>query len=72
MVLTPGPEKMICSRRECIFPARWAVCWKNPRIHREREKIWLSCPEHRPYFEDYFSYRNFPFRVIDIRELEGK
>lgn len=54
-----APEA-ICSRKGCRAPAAWQVLWNNPKIHTpERRKIWLACPEHRDWLEDYLRQRSF-------------
>ena len=53
----------ICSARECTEAARYRIDWRNPAIHRARQKTWLACEEHRSYLENYFMYRSFPYRV---------
>ena len=56
-----GPERLRCSRRGCEADATREIVWRNPRIHAEdREKIWLSCPEHEQFFLQYLGQRDFP------------
>jgi hypothetical protein len=58
-----------CSRTGCSLPAAWNVNWRNPRIHsRDRVKVWLSCDEHREFFEQYFLQRDFPVVISPIGE----
>jgi hypothetical protein len=45
------------------------VLWRNPKIHSsDREKVWLSCAEHREFFHGYLSQRGFPVRIEDFEE----
>jgi len=53
----------VCSRRECTKAAVYRIDWRNPTIHRARQKTWLACEEHLSYLEGYFSYRSFPYSV---------
>jgi hypothetical protein len=47
-----------CSRKACRANAAWQLLWNNPKIHApERRKIWLACPEHRLWLEDYLQTR---------------
>jgi hypothetical protein len=49
----------VCSRKACRAEATWQLLWNNPRIHTpERRKVWLSCEEHREWFEDYLQTRS--------------
>ncbi len=55
-----------CSRAGCAADARWAVNWRNPRIHGpERVKIWHACDDHVEYLRDYLATRSFPVVVTD-------
>lgn len=62
-MIIPGTEapSVRCSRTSCTVPPEWKVLWRNPRIHGpERQKIWLTCDEHRDYFEAYLAQKGFP------------
>lgn len=62
-VIIPGhsDETLRCSRTGCGVEPHWRVVWRNPKIHDEdRRKIWLSCSEHKGYFEGYLGQRGFP------------
>lgn len=51
-----GPA--VCSRKGCRAEAAWQLLWNNPRIHTpERRKVWLACPEHREWLEEYLQTR---------------
>lgn len=55
---TAEPATALCSRKACRAGARWQLLWNNPKIHTpERRKIWLACPEHRDWLEDYLQTR---------------
>ena len=60
-----GPERPICSAKDCRRPATWALRWNNPKIHTpERRKTWLACDEHRDHLGSFLSARGF------LRETE--
>lgn len=64
-----APAEHECSRAGCRTEASWRVNWRNPRIHdASRVKVWLSCDEHRAFFEDYFASRDFPVLVSPVDE----
>ncbi|MGH3560642.1 MAG: hypothetical protein ACRDTN_02250 [Mycobacterium sp.] len=47
------------------------MLWNNPKIHTpERRKVWLTCDDHRQYFRDYLSSRNFLKNEVPVDELE--
>ena len=53
-----GPRELICSRKGCRQPAEFKILWNNPKIHTpERRKVWLACPQHRDWLEDYLRQR---------------
>lgn len=55
---TAEPASALCSRKACRAHAEWQLLWNNPKIHTpERRKIWLACPEHRAWLEDYLQTR---------------
>lgn len=54
----------VCSARGCRLPARWALNWRNPKIHdAARVKTWLACDEHRESLGAFLSARGFPLDV---------
>jgi len=56
-----------CSRTSCQESPAWQIVWRNPKIHTpEREKIWLSCPDHKVFFEGYLRQRGFPVRAVAL------
>ena len=62
-VILPGhaTHEVECSRAGCRSEPAWRVHWRNPKIHDpDRLKTWLSCGEHRAFFEDYLGQRGFP------------
>lgn len=59
----------VCSARQCTEVARWAVVWRNPKIHAAREKTWLACERHRDFLAEFVALRNFPHRIIPVSEL---
>ncbi|PKY71756.1 hypothetical protein CYJ19_08510 [Winkia neuii] len=63
---------MKCSARKCTEPAEFAVCWRNPKLHYGREKVWLACPGHRDFLVDYVKLRDFPVRVETLEQYLKK
>lgn len=65
MIDLPGSiSSTRCSRSSCRESAKWAINWRNPRIHGpERVKVWLACEEHRDYLYDYVATRGFPVAI---------
>lgn len=59
----------VCSARQCTEVARWAVVWRNPRIHQTREKTWLACEGHKEFLTEFVALRGFPHRVIPAADL---
>ena len=60
-----GPEAALCSRKGCRSAAEWQLLWNNPRIHTpDRRKVWLACPEHRLWLEDYLKTRSLWIETI--------
>jgi hypothetical protein len=54
-----------CSRTACVQLPAWQIVWRNPKIHApDREKVWLSCDEHKGFFEGYLGQRGFPVRAV--------
>ncbi len=52
-------ETPVCSRKGCRSAATTQLLWNNPKIHTpERRKIWLGCPEHAAWLEDYLQSRS--------------
>ena len=61
-----------CSAKSCPRPARWALLWRNPRIHGpERTKRWLACDEHRATLSDFLARRGFPLSVQPLDPAAG-
>ncbi|WP_431712056.1 acetone carboxylase [Glutamicibacter uratoxydans] len=55
---TDSAPELICSRKGCKQPASDKILWNNPKIHTpERRKVWLACPEHRGWLENYLRER---------------
>ncbi|MSS83942.1 hypothetical protein FYJ24_04015 [Actinomycetaceae bacterium WB03_NA08] len=71
MPLTPGPDTLICSARECTHDAVNAVVWSNPKIHYGRHKTWLACEEHTQTLLEYLKHRGFPAEVKTLDEIEN-
>jgi hypothetical protein len=69
-------ETAVCSRKACRAQASWQLLWNNPKIHTpERRKIWLACPDHREWLEDYLQTRGLwketrPLAAADSAPLE--
>lgn len=59
----------VCSARQCTEVARWAVIWRNPRIHQAREKTWLACERHKEFLAEFVALRSFPYRIVPVSEL---
>ncbi|MEX3609976.1 acetone carboxylase [Rothia sp. LK2588] len=54
-----APERQ-CSRKGCRAQASFQLLWNNPRIHTEdRRKVWLACPDHVQYLQDFLGARGF-------------
>jgi hypothetical protein len=70
----PDPDDVDaqCSAKGCRRPAEFALLWRNPRIHTaDRIKQWLACAEHRESLSDFLARRDFPLRVVPVRDAEG-
>lgn len=66
-------DSIVCSRQGCTTTATWGMLWNNPKIHTpQRRKVWLTCDDHRQYFRDYLSLRNFCKKEVPVDELECK
>lgn len=53
------PSDAVCSRKGCREKATTALLWNNPKIHTaERRKIWVACPEHVQWLQDYLQSRS--------------
>ncbi|MDI9588274.1 MAG: hypothetical protein ACOX5I_03235 [Gleimia sp.] len=61
----------VCSARQCTEVARWAVIWRNPKIHDAREKTWMACEGHKEFLTKFVALRNFPHKVVPASELEA-
>lgn len=73
-MIIPGTDAgaLRCSRSGCSHAPQWRVIWRNPKIHSEdRRKVWLSCDDHRGYFEGYLSQRGFPVHAEALEEATG-
>jgi hypothetical protein len=58
-----GPDKPVCSKRDCYEDATRSILWRNPKIHDEtRTKTWLACEGHETFFLEYLGSRDFPVR----------
>ncbi|WP_085529485.1 hypothetical protein [Kocuria massiliensis] len=56
-----------CSRRGCSAEAAFRLEWNNPSIHTpDRRKVWLACPEHRVFLEEFLGARGFLKETIDL------
>ncbi len=54
----------VCSAKGCRAAARFAVRWRNPRLHTtDRVKTWVACPDHRQYLAGYLDARGFLLAV---------
>jgi hypothetical protein len=66
-LLGADPLDQTCSRAGCSNQARFAVNWRNPKIHtQDRVKVWLACDEHVDYLREYLLARDFPVLVSGI------
>jgi hypothetical protein len=72
LTLGGTPEhRFACSRAGCREAARWAILWRNPRIHdADRRKTWLACPEHLETLREFLAARDFPLEVRTVGELD--
>ncbi|SDQ30536.1 hypothetical protein [Leucobacter chromiiresistens] len=72
LTLGDAPERRFeCSRAGCREEARWAILWRNPKIHGpERRKTWLACDEHRETLYAFLEARSFPLEVRAVGELD--
>ena len=62
-----GPERVICSAKDCRADAIWALVWNNPTIHTaDREKVWSACDEHKDSLSEFLAARSFLKRVEPI------
>jgi hypothetical protein len=60
-----GPDARVCSAKGCRRAARWALRWRNPRLHTDdRRKTWLACDDHRAHLSRFLDARGF------LREVE--
>ncbi|HET7398078.1 MAG TPA: hypothetical protein VFJ94_06110 [Intrasporangium sp.] len=63
-------DTAVCSAKGCRRPARYAVVWRNPKLHApDRRKVWLACDEHRQPLADFVSARGFLLEVIGVEAL---
>ncbi|MGH8795009.1 MAG: hypothetical protein ACRDXX_20505 [Stackebrandtia sp.] len=57
-------DDLTCSARGCRAAARWAIEWRNPKIHGPgRVKTWLACDDHREHLSEFLTRRQFPCEV---------
>lgn len=57
---TDSGDFLKCSRKGCTAEAGYRLLWNNPKIHSpERRKVWLACPEHTGYLQDFLHARGF-------------
>ena len=67
MIGALGPEGAQCSRSGCRAAPVWNINWRNPALHTpDRVKVWVSCDEHRQFFDEYLGNRGFPVSVTDF------
>jgi hypothetical protein len=60
--------ELICSRKGCRQPARWALHWNNPKLHApDRRKTWLACDAHKATLSEFLAARDF---LRDVAPLE--
>ncbi|MBA3487957.1 MAG: hypothetical protein H0T78_00145 [Longispora sp.] len=67
---TPDPtsDHPRCSAKGCGLAARWAVIWRNPKVHTpDRRKIWTACDHHRPSLSQFLDSRGF---LLDVEPLD--
>ena len=65
-----GAADHVCSAKGCGAPARHAVVWNNPKLHKpERRKVWLACDEHEGSLGDFLKLRGFLRDTIDVADL---
>lgn len=60
---------LICSAKGCRQRARYALLWRNPKLHDEsRRKTWLACEEHRTTLGDFLTARGFLRDIETLRD----
>lgn len=65
-----GAAEQVCSAKGCRAPARHAVVWNNPKLHKpERRKVWLACDEHHKSLADFVALRGFLIEVVPVEAL---
>ncbi|NUO35188.1 MAG: hypothetical protein HOQ27_09000 [Dermatophilaceae bacterium] len=65
-----GAADHVCSAKGCGAPARHAVVWNNPKLHKpERRKVWLACDEHEKSLADFVAMRGFLIEVVPVEAL---
>lgn len=63
-------DEQRCSAKGCRSTARFAVVWRNPKLHVEgRRKVWLACDDHRQSLSDFVAKRGFLIEVIAVDAL---
>lgn len=69
---TETTERLECSRAACRERARWAIHWRNPKIHSvDRRKTWLACDAHLDTLREFLAARSFPLAVETIEHQEA-
>lgn len=64
----PDKTPLICSAKGCRAEARFALLWRNPKLHSaDRHKTWLACPEHRAHLSGFLAARGFLQSVEPLR-----
>lgn len=70
LIPPPGPVELICSAKGCRANARFAVRWRNPKLHTpQRRKVWLACESHRESLRDFVQLRGFLIDVVAVEDL---
>ncbi|GAB3882394.1 hypothetical protein [Terrabacter terrigena] len=66
----PSGTDHVCSAKACRAPARHAVVWNNPKLHKpERRKVWLACDDHEKSLADFVALRGFLIEVVPVEAL---
>ncbi|MGO3146849.1 MAG: hypothetical protein ACTIJ6_04120 [Leucobacter sp.] len=67
----PMDHQYTCSRAGCREAAKWALVWRNPKIHgQDRRKTWLACEEHLDVLRAFLSDRSFPLETKPVGEID--
>jgi len=73
-VIIPGASQdtLRCSKTACREEPAWQIIWRNPKIHTpDRKKVWLSCDDHKDFFDGYLSQRGFPVSIVPVDSEVG-